>query len=281
MKQQLTPCLWFDNQAKAAAELYCQYFADTKVISQSPIVTEISISGQKLVLLDGGPKYKPTPAISFFYIFDTADELQRAWDAFAKEGTVLMPLDKYDWSEQYGWVNDKFGISWQLSLGKLADVGQRVTPTLMFAGKQYGRAEEAINHYSNIFKNAALDGILRYGSNEAPDVEGKVKHAQLGLNGYKMMLMDSAQHNFGFTEGVSLTIHCETQQEIDYYWQRLTENGAESMCGWLTDKFGVSWQVIPNVLEQLMSDPAKAGKAAQAFMQMRKLDIVQIVQATL
>ena len=96
------------------------------------------------------------------------------------------------------------------------------------------------------------------------------------------MVMDSAEnHNFDFSEGVSLTIHCETQEEIDFYWEKLTESGKESMCGWLKDKFGVSWQVIPVVLDKIMNDPEKAGKAAKAFMAMRKLDIEQIVQATL
>ena len=112
--------------------------------------------------------------------------------------------------------------------------------------------------------------------------EGKVKHAQINLNGEKLMLMESAApHNFTFTEGVSLTIHCETQQEIDHYWGKLTQNGEESMCGWLKDKFGVSWQIIPTILNKIMSDPAKAGKAAQAFMAMRKLNIEQIVQASI
>ena len=199
-----------------------------------------------------------------------------------KKVQVLMPLDKYPWGEKYGWINDKFGISWQLALGNISDVGQKITPCLMFTGKQYGRADEAIAHYSSIFKNAKVDGILRYGANELPDQEGKVKHAQIALNGQKFMIMESAApHNFTFTEGVSLTIHCETQEEIDYYWEKLTESGAESMCGWLKDKFGVSWQIVPTILNKIMSDPAKAGKAAQAFMAMRKLNIEQIVQASI
>ncbi|RYY10880.1 MAG: VOC family protein, partial [Chitinophagaceae bacterium] len=109
-----------------------------------------------------------------------------------------------------------------------------------------------------------------------------VKHAQVAFNGQKFMFMDSAQsHKFNFTEGVSLTIHCDNQEEIDYYWNKLTDGGEESMCGWLKDKFGVSWQVIPTILSKVMSDPNKAGKAAKAFMQMRKFDIEKIVQATL
>jgi predicted 3-demethylubiquinone-9 3-methyltransferase (glyoxalase superfamily) len=282
MKENITPCLWYNGQAQEAAALYCSVFTDAKITAQSPIVTAINVSGHSITLLDGGPMYKPNPSISFFYICEKEDELNKIWNAFSKEGTVLMPLDKYPWSEKYGWINDKFGISWQIALGNLSDVGQKITPCLMLTDKQYGRADEAIAHYSSIFKNVKIDGILRYGANELPDQEGKVKHAQVALNDQKFMIMESAApHTFTFTEGISLTIHCETQKEIDYYWEKLTESGAESMCGWLKDKFGVSWQIIPTVLNKIMSDPAKAGKAAQAFMSMRKLNIEQIVQASI
>jgi len=282
MKEKITPCLWFNAQAKEAADLYCSVFAGAKITAQSPIVTAIDVAGQSITLLDGGPKYKPNPSISFYYICETESELENIWNAFSKEGTVMMPLDKYPWGEKYGWINDKFGISWQLALGKISDVGQKITPCLLFTGKQYGQADEAITLYSEIFEDTIIDGILRYGSAEQPDEEGKVKHAQMNLNGQKLMLMESAAtDNFNFTEGVSLTIHCETQEEIDHYWEKLTESGEESMCGWLKDRFGVSWQIIPTILSSIMSDPAKAGKAAQAFMAMRKLNIEQIVQASI
>ena len=281
-KKDITPCLWFNAQAKEAANLYCSVFAGAKITAQSPIVSEIDVAGQKFILLDGGPMYKPNPSISFYYICENEKELQLIWDAFSKDGNIMIPLDKYPWAEKYGWIGDQFGISWQLGLGKISDVGQRITPFLMFTGKQYGRAEEAIAFYSSVFKNPLIDGIRRYGANELPDVEGKVKHAQIGLNGQKFMLMESAgAHNFTFSEGISLTIYCETQDEIDDYWEKLTESGEESMCGWLKDKFGVSWQIVPTILGKIMSDPAKAGKAAQAFMSMRKLNIEQIVHASI
>lgn len=282
MKEKITPCLWFDNQAKEAADLYCSVFKDSRITAQSPIVTGIEVSGQGITLLDGGPKYRPNPSISFYYVCETTNEFDRIWKAFSKGGTVMMPADKYLWSEKYGWITDRFNISWQLGVGKFSDVGQKITPCLMFTGKQCGRADEAIAHYSSIFKDSKADGILRYGANESPDKEGNVKHAQIAFLGYKFMLMESAAaHDFTFTEGVSLTIHCETQEEIDYYWEKLTESGKESMCGWLKDKFGVSWQIIPTILSDIMGDPARAGKAAQAFMSMRKLDIEQIVQASI
>ncbi|RYY14829.1 MAG: VOC family protein, partial [Chitinophagaceae bacterium] len=161
MKQQITPCLWFNNQAKEAATFYSSHLKNSKIVAQSPIVSEIEVSGQNITLLDGGPMYQPNASISFFYICETADELNDTWEAFSKEASILMPLDKYDWSEMYGWLNDRFGISWQFSLGKIEDVGQKLTPSLLFAGDQYGRAEEAVNFYSTIFKNNLIDGILR------------------------------------------------------------------------------------------------------------------------
>lgn len=282
MKEQITPCLWFNGNAKEAAALYCSVFDQAKVAAQSPIVTEIQVAGQSLTLLDGGPMYQPNPSISFYYICERAEELERIWDAFGKEGTVLMPLDKYPWGEQYGFITDKYGIAWQLALGHISDVGQKITPCFTLTGPQYGRADEMLEHYASVFKDVEVDGILRYGADEASDEAGRVKHAQFSLNGQKFMLMESAQaHAFSFSEGVSLTIHCDNQEEIDYYWEKLTEKGEESMCGWLKDRFGVSWQVIPTILNGIMSDPAKAGKAAQAFMGMRKLVIEQIVNASI
>lgn len=278
MKQKITPCLWYNAQAKEAATLYCSVFANSKITSQSPIVTGIDVAGQSITLIDGGPMYKPNPSISFYYICETNDELDRTWKAFTKEGEIMMGLNKYPWSEKYGWVTDKFGVSWQLALGKISDVGQRITPCMMFTGKQYGRVDEAMKFYSSIFKDAKVDGIMRWGKGQEPEQEGKVQHAQMKLiDDYKIMLMESAgEHKFTFSEGVSLTVHCEDQKEIDYYWERLTESGEESMCGWLKDRFGVSWQIMPVMIGKFMSDP----KAVKALMSMKKIAIEQLVQAS-
>lgn len=283
MKEKITPCLWFNGQAKEAATLYCSVFANARITAQSPIVTAIDVSGQSITLLDGGPMYTPNPSISFYYVCEKPEEIDRAWNAFSNGGKVMMPLDSYPWSERYGWITDKYGISWQLALRKGGDPEQRITPCLMFTGEQYGRAEEAIAYYTTIFKESKAGDVLRYGKGEKPDKEGNIKHAQLNIYGQRFMLTESAHtHDFTFSEGVSLTVHCETQDEIDYYWQKLTERGGEeSMCGWLKDRFGVSWQIIPTILNKIMGDPAKAGKAAKAFMAMRKLNIEQIVQASL
>src|SRR5688572_14726995 len=141
MKEKITPCLWYNNNGLAAAEFYCTYLTDAKITARSPMVSEVSLSGHRFTLLDGGPKYRPNASISFFYICETGDEINRIWEAFTKEGSVRMPLDKYEWSEKYGWVNDKFGVSWQFALGKREDVGQKITPCFLFTGEKYGLAE--------------------------------------------------------------------------------------------------------------------------------------------
>ena len=281
MKEKITPCLWFNGQAGAAAATYCAAFKSSRITDKSPFVTGIEVSGQHITLLDGGPMYKPNASISFYVGCETAEEFDTAWRALSKGGTVVSKPEKTAWSERYGWVTDAFDVSWQLGVQKKSDIRQKVTPYLMFSGEQYGRADAAIQHYAEVFPKSSANGIVRYGSGDAPDREGLVRHAEIELMGQNFMLSEVASANVPFTEGISLTIHCEDQEEVDYYWTKLTDGGKESMCGWLEDRFGVSWQIVPTILTKLMSDPAKAGKAAQAFMSMRKLDIEQIVQASI
>ncbi|MHC2990180.1 3-demethylubiquinone-9 3-methyltransferase [Pontibacter sp. HJ8] len=279
MTHDIYPCLWFDGTAKEAAGLYLKAFKDSKITADTPMVVTFELGGQKFIGLNGGPLFSPNPSVSFYVVCETASEVEQAWATLSEAGTVLMPLDAYPWSEQYGWVQDKFGVSWQLALGKLEEVGQKFTPTLMFTGQQAGKAEEAIRFYTSIFDNSSIVGILKYDARDQ-DVEGTVKHAQFKLGQQVFMAMDSSHpHAFGFNEGISLVIPCDTQAEIDYYWEKLTEGGQESQCGWLKDRYGVSWQVVPAMLGELMSDPEKAPRVTRAFMQMTKFDIQQLIDA--
>ncbi|MEZ4887748.1 MAG: VOC family protein [Chitinophagales bacterium] len=279
MLKPIYPCLWFDGQAKAAADMYCSVFNNSKITENTPMVVNFELGGQKFMGLNGGPHFKINPSISFYVVCETEDEIDAAWQQLSKGGSVLMPLDKYDWSEKYGWVEDSFGVNWQLSLGKLADVGQRFTPTLMFVGEQHGKAAQAIDFYTSIFDNSETVGILHYDAKDG-EVLGTIKHAQFRLNQNVFMAMDSSYaHAFQFNEAVSFVVECDTQEEINYYWNKLTEKGQESQCGWLKDQFGVSWQIIPSILSQLMSNPEKSQRVVQAFMQMKKFDIEKLKQA--
>jgi len=273
MKNQIYPCIWFDGNAKEAAVLYCSAFKNTRIIDDTPMVINFELEGQKVMCLNGGPMFKPNPSISFFVVCETVEELDNTWSKLVENGTVLMPLDKYAWSERYGWLNDKYGVSWQLFKGKPEDFGQKMIPNLLFTGKLSGKTAQAIEHYTGIFKNSSVRTIEKYKAGEN-DIEGNIKHAQFKLNNQLFIAMDSSiAHHFAFTEGNSFVIECETQEEIDYYWNKLTEGGIESQCGWLKDKYDISWQIVPAVLSELMQNPEKSDKVIQAFLKMKKFEI--------
>ena len=279
MKNKIYPRLWFNGNAKEAATFYCSVFNDAQIKADTPLVVTFESAGQKFMCLNGGPQFRFNPSISFFVLCETEEEIDKAWNSLVAEGSVLMPLGKYDWSEKYGWVQDRFGISWQLSFGKMQDAGQKFTPTLMFTGEQHGKAEEAVHFYTSVFDNSTIIGILRY-SKDDNDVEGTVKHAQFKLGENVFMAMDSSlPHAFGFNEAISFVVECENQEEIDYYWSKLTEGGSEGQCGWLKDRFGVSWQIVPIILEKLMQEPEKSTRVMQSIMQMKKFDIEQLQNA--
>jgi len=279
MQKKIYPCLWFDGKAKEAATFYCSVFKNSNILSENHLVVTFESAGQKFMLLNGGPQFKINPSVSFFVVCETEEEVDNAWRSLLEGGSVLMPLDKYDWSAKYGWVQDKYGVNWQLSFGKMEDVGQKFTPTFMFTGDQSGKAEQAIQFYTSVFEDSSVVGIMRYTKDEE-DVEGNIKHAQFSLGKTVFMAMDSSYpHKFSFNEAVSFVVECDTQEEIDYYWVKLSAVPEAEQCGWLKDKFGISWQIIPAILEKLMSDSTRSERVVNAFMQMKKFDIDKLINA--
>ena len=281
MKNKIYPCLWFDGQAKAAAELYCAVFPNSKITADTGMVVNWELNGQKMMGLNGGPMFKPTPSVSFYTVCETEEEIDAAYAKLIEGGFAMMPLNAYPWSPKYGWVQDQFGVSWQLTLGKISDVGQKFTPAMMFVGLQHGRAEEAITFYTGLFKDVSTRFISRYEEGDN-DMIGTIKHAQFVLENQVFAAMDSGMnHKFGFNEGISFVVDCDGQDETDYFWNALTEGGSESQCAWLKDKFGVSWQIVPRQLMQLMGDKdrEKAGRVMQAMMKMKKIIVADLEKA--
>jgi len=279
MNNVIYPCLWFDGKAREAAEFYCSVFQDTRITSENPLVVILEVAGQKMMFLNGGPHFTINPSISFFMTCETIEEVDQAWEKLTQDGLVMMPLDKYPWSEKYGWIQDKFGVSWQISAGKLENVGQKLTPSLMFTRDYAGKAEQAIQFYTSVFKDSSVIGIMRY-SAEDQDVEGTIKHAQFILGNKVFMAMDSSMaHAFSFNEAVSLVVDCENQEDIDYYWDKLSAFPEAEQCGWLKDLFGISWQIVPSILGKLMSDPSRSERVMKAFLQMKKFDIQKLIDA--
>ena len=152
---------------------------------------------------------------------------------------------------------------------------QKITPFLWFDGK----AEEAMNFYTSIFKNSKVGNVSRYGE-AGPGPKGSVMVASFELDGLHFTALNGGPR-FKFTEAISLYVNCDSQEEVDHYWNKLSEGGQIQQCGWLKDKFGVSWQIIPSALPKLMGDPdrAKANRVMQAMLQMKKIDIAKLQQA--
>ncbi|MCB0580984.1 MAG: VOC family protein [Phaeodactylibacter sp.] len=285
--QKITPYLWFDNQAEEAARFYASVFPNSKIgkiqhQGDAVLTVQFFLAGQEFGALNGGPMFKFNPSVSFYAICESEAEIDQAWEKLSGGGKAMMPLGKYPWSEKYGWVQDKYGVSWQLDLGEIPDVGQKISPALMFTGEQNGKAEEAIQFYMDTFENSGIDLLARYEEGDGDPAVGTIKHARFRLNGNIFMAMDSSHdHGFGFNEAISFVIHCTSQEEVDYFWEKLTAGGEEMMCAWLKDKYGVAWQVVPDELIRLIfdPDPARAQRAVGAMMQMRKIDIEKVRRA--
>lgn len=292
MKNKIFNGLWFDHQAEDAAAFYTSIFPQSKVgditrygkegfeihgrPENSVMTVEFELSGQRFVGINGGPLFAFNPSISFFVVCETMEETDETWNRLVEGGTALMPLQQYDWSEKYGFLTDKFGLSWQIGLGKVSDVGQKITPSFLFVGEQFGRAEEAIHFYTSIFKHASVQGIMKQPAGGS-EREGTVMHAQFELEGQQFMIMESGskEHTFQFNEAISLCIGCETQEEIDHYHNALTDGGTELPCGWVKDKFGVAWQVQAIELDRMLKDKdkEKVARVTKAFLKMKKFDL--------
>lgn len=252
-------------------------------------VVSFELSGYKFMAISAGPLFKINPSISFILNFDPLQNkdarknLDTLWKKLSEGGTALMPLDKYDFSERYGWVKDKYGLSWQLILtNPKGEPRPFITPSLMFVGDVCGKAEEAINFYLSIFKKSKQGNLFHYPKGMEPDKEENVMFADFQLLGQWFAAMDSArEHLFNFNEAISMMVYCDTQEEIDYYWEKLSAVTEAEQCGWLKDKFGMSWQIVPTVMDEMMSKgtPEQIDRLTQAFLPMKKLDIKALRKA--
>jgi predicted 3-demethylubiquinone-9 3-methyltransferase (glyoxalase superfamily) len=290
--QKITPHLWFDKEAKEAAEAYVSIFGkDSKIKhisrldntpSGSVDLVAFELLGQEFQAISAGPLFKFNPSVSFHVKCDTPDEVDAIWERLSQGGTALMELGAYPFSERYGWVQDKYGLTWQLIYSGGADVKQRITPVIMFVGDVCGKAEEAINFWTSLFQGSKVDAVARFGKGEEPDQEGTLKYASFSLSSQEFVAMDSAhQHTFGFNEAISLIVHCNTQEEIDGYWNKLSAVPEAEQCGWLKDKYGFSWQIVPTAMDEMMRGGSmeQIARLTEAFLQMKKFDIESLKRA--
>lgn len=292
--QRIIPNLWFDDQSEEAATFYTSIFANSKIghiayytdagkeihghNAGDVLTVEFEIENTRFIALNGGPQFKINPSISFFVRCSTLDEVNDLWQKLSEGASVLMPLDMYPFSRRYGWLSDKFGVSWQIMLSD-QEITQKITPSLMFTKEQAGKAEEALNFYASVFPSSKVGTISRYTAGQEPDKEGTVTYGELTILGQLMSVMDSARmQDFSFNEAVSLMVECETQEEIDDVWQKLSAVPEAEVCGWLKDKYGVSWQIVPTIMDTMMKEGTseQLERVTAAYMQMKKFDIAEL-----
>ncbi|MBU4439829.1 MAG: VOC family protein [Acetobacterium sp.] len=291
MKQKIIPHLWFDTEAEEAAVFYTSLFKDSKikdktVLNDTPSGTAqmltIELAGQDFMLISAGPFFKFTPAVSFLIACDSQKEVEVLWEKLSVGGEAMMPLGAYPFSEKYGWVADRYGLSWQIMYMGSQKITQKITPTLMFVGDQYGKTEEAVNFYVSLFDDSEVGDILRYGEGAPPDKPESIQHVEFSLANQRFAAMDSAyDHQFTFTEAISFVVNCDTQEEIDHFWYALSAVPEAEQCGWLKDRYGFSWQIVPTIMAEMMKDgdPEKLAKVTAAFLKMKKFDIEELTKA--
>jgi predicted 3-demethylubiquinone-9 3-methyltransferase (glyoxalase superfamily) len=297
--QKITPHLWFDRQAREAAEFYVSVLPGSRLthvttLSNTPSgdcdVVSFELAGAPFMAISSGPSFKFNPSVSFQIKCATKNEVDALWEQLSPGGKVLMPLDTYPFSARFGWLEDRYGLSWQVMQTSGGAAAQKISPMLMFVGAMCGKAEEAINFYASMCAGAPCRPrgetkatvLDRYSSGEQPDQEGTLRYAQFSLFGQDFAAMDSAHaHNFKFNEAISFLIPCDTQQEIDYFWNQLSAHPDAEQCGWLKDKYGLSWQVAPAVMGELLggNDTKRVERVTRAFLKMKKFDIAALKQA--
>ncbi len=275
MNKNIYPCLWFNGKANEAAEFYCNIFPNSTITTNTPTVVIFHLNGNQFMGLNGGPMFKLNHSSSNFVHCSSLEETKRIWNALLENGKVMMEINKYPWSEQYGWLEDKYGCSWQI----MKSDTDKIIPAFLFTGDQFGKAKAAIDFYTQTFKNSSIVN-LNYFDENTP-FEGKVSYGEFKLNDDSLIVQDGpGNHNVHFSEATSLVLNCKSQEEIDYFWDSFTTNGGqESRCGWCKDKFGISWQVLPEQIASLMSDTSKAGRVMQEILKMKKIDVATLMNA--
>lgn len=297
--QKIVPNIWFNRNAREAVEFYMSAFSDGYIddtvyypasveegladfqadMAGKELSIDFELGGVRLTAVNGGDEFKPNPAISFMVNFDPTkheearEDINRAWGRLTDGGRTMMPLDKYEFSEYYGWVEDRYGVSWQLILtDPEAEPRPFIVPALMFAGPQVGRADEARKYYADVFDGSHLGEVYRHAETSDMATKGHIMFSELKLADQWFVVNDGGpKQDFTFTEGVSLAINCKDQDEIDYFWGKLSAEPDSEQCGWCKDKFGVSWQVIPEGINEMINNP----DAYKVMMNQKKIVIAE------
>ena len=250
MINSIYPCFWFEKNAQEAAKWYCSLFEDGEILQSNKIATTFKIGHTKIMFLNGGPIYKINSAISLFTYCGGEEKIDALYHSLSTDGKVLMPLDKYAWTSKYAWVEDQFGINWQLDMEDIRS-DQKIVPALMFTNKRNHLVKQAMDFYTSVFPISRILMEMPFPDNSGMP-EKSVQFAQVKISEYVVNIMSGGpvKHEFDFSEGVSLVVSCKNQAEKDHYWKKLGIEGSYSQNGWLKDRFGVSWQIVLEILSK-------------------------------
>ncbi|WP_407314061.1 VOC family protein [Desulfosporosinus sp. SB140] len=289
--QRIIPHLWYDREAQEAALFYMTLFDQSRLIDVTSIsgtpsgdseIVSFELAGQPFMAISAGPFFQFNPSVSLMVACNSVEEVDAKWKSLSEGGTALMPLAEYPFSKWYGWIQDRYGLSWQLMLVESGNTSSKITPNFLFSGEACGKTEEAVKYYTSVFPDSEIDFFSKYQEDEASSSKAKVNYTAFKLSGIEFSAMDNAYDvEFSFNEAFSLMVQCEDQAEIDYYWEKLSAVPEAEQCGWLKDRFGLSWQIVPASMNEMMSKGTKeeVRRVTDAFLKMKKFDIEALKRA--
>lgn len=290
--QKIIPNIWFNKTAPEAGAFYEAIFPGSKAsidsfyptqglmdfqedLAGEALTVTFQLGEYRFVFINAGPEFRPNPRISFILNFDpllfgndktaARHELDRVWKALGEGGEIRMDLGEYPFSPHYGWVEDKYGVNWQL-ISSDPDGAPRpfVIPAMLFSGTSDFKAESAVDFYLDVFEDSELGDRFYYpeqdgetgGIPESEHSRRPVMYSDFRIGNQWFAATDSKDDMpFSFDCGVSFQVDCRDQTEIDFLWETLSAVPEAEQCGWLADQFGVAWQIVPENMEELMRRP--------------------------
>ena len=300
--QKVVPNIWCNGNAEEAGAFYAEALplADSAVASRyptaglpdfqaamagEPLVVNVTVDGYRIALINAGPEFAPNPSISLVlnfdpnHIGDARAVMDETWRKLTIGGKIRMPLGEYPFSDRFGWVEDRYGVSWELNLPGDDEAGDSrpfVTPALLFGGPVQNRAGEALEKYLTLVPGSRRGLTVAFDQEVGPAHADALAHADFTIGGDWVAVQDAgAEQDFSFSPGLSLQLNCADQDELDRVWTVLSAVPEAEQCGWCVDEFGVSWQVIPGGLEDQELTP----EVYAAMLSMKKIDIAALEAA--
>ncbi len=285
MKRNTCVHLWFKGEDPAKAiDKYTGIFDNSKILYSTSFETPFATTAQSMEFTLGGkifrainaqPAFEFNNSFSLCVLCSTREDSDSKWaQLISNGGKEIMPLGKYDFAERYGWLVDEFGLSWQVFFGGKMPFDFEVVPSLLYPK---GKTKEALAFYSTIFTDFAVNFV-----DYLDEEKNNILFSCFNINGSDYFAYDNlSDREFPFNESASIMIECETQEEIDYYWDRLSADPTAGQCGWTKDPFGLSWQILPKFLSEALfdQDAEKYKKLSGAMLEMKKMDLGKLKKA--